>query len=49
LTSIEKGKSTWQKMFDRLGSYYDTRFHGTDWREKEKEFWEEKMNRNYPY
>lgn len=49
LTSIEKGKSTWQKMFDRLGSYYDTRFHGTDWREKEKKFWEEKMSRNFPY
>lgn len=49
LAAIEKGKSPWQKMFDRLGSYYDTRFHGTDWREKEKEFWKEKMNRNYPY
>lgn len=49
LVSIEKRKSPWQKMFDRLGSYYDTRFHGTDWREKEKEFWEEKMKGIFPY
>lgn len=49
LASIAKGKSPWQKMFDRLGSYYDTRFHGTDWREKEKEFWKKKMDHNFPY
>jgi len=39
LEAIENKKSTWQKMFDRLGNVYDRRFNGPDWREKEKEFW----------
>jgi hypothetical protein len=25
-------------VFERLGSFYDKRFGGTDWREKQKEF-----------
>jgi len=37
------GKSVWQKLFDKLGDYFDKRF-GPDWREKDqffKEFEEE--------
>jgi len=37
------GKSVWQKLFDKLGDYFDKRF-GADWREKDrffKEFEEE--------
>jgi hypothetical protein len=30
-------------MFDRLGNFYDKKFNGPDWREKEKKFWEEKL------
>jgi CheY-like chemotaxis protein len=41
--AIDEGKSTWERVFGRLGGFFDTRFHGTDWREKEKEFWEEKI------
>jgi DNA-binding NtrC family response regulator len=44
LEAIDKEKSPWQKVFDRLGGFYDDRFGGTDWREKEAEFWEKKKN-----
>jgi DNA-binding response OmpR family regulator len=43
LEAREKNKSPWRKMFERLGGYYDRRFGGTDWREKEQEFWREKF------
>ena len=36
--AIDEGKSTWGKMFDRLGSFYDKRFHGTHWREEKAEY-----------
>lgn len=39
----EKKKNVWVKWFDRLGSFFDKRFGGTDWREKEKDFWEKKV------
>ncbi len=42
LEAIEKKKSPWERWFERLGSFYDKRFHGTHWREQEREFWEEK-------
>jgi CheY-like chemotaxis protein len=31
------GKAVWQKLFDRLGSYFSRRF-GPDWKEKDKFF-----------
>ena len=43
LESLDKKKNVWEKWFDRLGGFYDKKFGGTDWRDKEKEFWEEKM------
>ena len=46
--AIDKGKSPWKRMFDRLGSFYDRRFHGTDWREQQKEFWDEKLSQVAP-
>ena len=48
LEAREKNKSPWIKWIDRLGGYYDQKFHGTDWREKEKAFWEERMKRLPP-
>jgi CheY-like chemotaxis protein len=42
LEAKEKKKNIWLKWFDRLGGYFDKRFGGTDWREREREFWEEK-------
>ena len=34
---LEEGKPVWQKLFDRLGNYFNKRF-GPDWREKDKFF-----------
>ena len=45
LEAIDKKKNTWVKVFERLTGYYDKKFGGPDWREKEREFWEEKMKR----
>ena len=43
LEALEKKKSTWDKFFERLASYYDKRFHGTNWREQEEAFWKDKL------
>jgi DNA-binding response OmpR family regulator len=45
LEAKEKKKSPWSKWFERLGHFYDKRFHGTHWREQEREFWEEKVRK----
>jgi DNA-binding NtrC family response regulator len=39
----EKNKNTWVKWLERLGRFYDKRFTGPNWREKQKEFWDEKL------
>ena len=49
LDAIENDKSPWQKMFDRLVFFYDKKFNGPDWREKEKNFWEKKKKQRFPY
>jgi hypothetical protein len=33
----------WVKWFGRLGRFYDKKFTGPNWREKEKAFWDEKL------
>ncbi len=43
LEAHEKKRNPWAKWFKRLGGYYDRRFVGSNWREKEREFWEEKL------
>ena len=45
LEALEKKKSPWVRWLDRLGGYYDKRFHGPNWREKEQEFWAEKLKK----
>lgn len=40
--SIDAQKSPWERLFDRLGGFYDKRFHGMDWREQEKEYLKKK-------
>ena len=49
LESIDQKKSPWVKMFERLGSFYDKKFSGTDWREKEKKFWDDKLKQQFPF
>jgi DNA-binding NtrC family response regulator len=39
----EKNKNAWTKWFERLGGFYNEKFVGPNWREKEKEFWEKKL------
>ncbi len=39
----EKNKNPWVKWSDRLARFYDRKFGGTDWREKEKAFWEKRI------
>ena len=38
-----KNKNVLIRWLERLSGFYDSRFSGTDWREKEKEFWEKKL------
>ncbi len=45
LEANEKGKNPWSKWFDRLSGFFDKRFGGTDWREKEEAFWEEEIKK----
>lgn len=42
LEAREKNKNAWMRWFDRLGDFFDKKFGGTEWREKEEEFWREK-------
>jgi DNA-binding NtrC family response regulator len=46
LEALDKKKSPWVRWFERLGGFYDKRFHGTNWREQEREFWEEKIKKH---
>ena len=39
----DKKKNVWLKWLERLGSYYDSRFTGPNWREKNKAFWDQKF------
>ena len=39
LEAQEKGKSTWGRWYDRMGSFFEKKF-GPDWQNDEKEFWE---------
>ena len=42
LEAKEKNKSPWIKVFERLGHFYDRKFGGPGWKEKEREFWEKR-------
>lgn len=39
----EQKKNVWVKWFERLSSFYDSRFTGPNWRVKDKEFWDKKL------
>ena len=40
LEARDKNKNSWVRWFERLGGTFDRIFTGTNWREKEKEFWD---------
>jgi DNA-binding NtrC family response regulator len=46
IESIDKKKSPWLRVLDRLGGYYDHKFGGTDWRKKELEYLLKKAGRS---
>ena len=39
LEAKEKGKNTWTRWYDRMGSFFEKRF-GADWKKSDQEFWE---------
>jgi DNA-binding NtrC family response regulator len=39
----EKKKNPWVRWFESLGDFYDRKFTGPNWREKESEFWRKKL------
>ena len=43
IESKDQKKNSWTRWFDRLGGYFDKKFVGEDWREKEREFWEKRL------
>jgi DNA-binding NtrC family response regulator len=48
LEAREKKKNPWVRWYDRLGSFYDKKFTGPNWREQEQKFWEEILKEKYP-
>ena len=40
--AIDEGQSSWERMFARLGRFYDKRFHGTAWREQQMDYLKKK-------
>jgi hypothetical protein len=47
LDALEKNKSPWERWLERLAGFYDGRFHGTSWRDQEKEFWDKTFKRHH--
>jgi DNA-binding NtrC family response regulator len=43
IVAKEEKKNAWVRWFDRLGRFYDDKFVGPNWREREKEFWDKKL------
>ena len=39
LEAKEKGKNTWTRWYDRMGSFFEKRF-GKEWKESDQDFWE---------
>jgi len=43
----EKKKNPWVRWYERLGNFFDKKFSGPNWREQQREFWEEKLKSYY--
>ena len=46
LKAMHDGEPTWKILFDELDDFFDKKF-GSDWKEKDKEFWLEFKKRSY--
>lgn len=42
--ALRGNQNPWDRWFGKLSGFFDRRFHGTSWREDEKEFWEKLRN-----
>jgi CheY-like chemotaxis protein len=47
IEAIEKKKNPWVRWYDRLGSFFDKKFSGPNWREQQREFWEDRLKSYY--
>ena len=47
IEAIENKKNPWVRWAERLGNFFDKKFSGPNWREQQKEFWEEKLKSYY--
>ena len=45
IEAIAMKKNPWVRWFERLGGYFDKKFGGPNWREKEREYWLDKASR----
>ena len=43
LEAKEKDKNPWVRWYERLGSFFNKKFSGPNWREQEREFWLRKL------
>ncbi|ODS38597.1 MAG: response regulator receiver protein [Candidatus Altiarchaeales archaeon WOR_SM1_79] len=43
LEAVEEKKNPWVRWLERLGSFYDRKFTGPNWREQEREFWDKNL------
>jgi CheY-like chemotaxis protein len=43
IEAIEEKKNPWLRWYERLGSFFNEKFSGPNWREQAKEFWDEKL------
>ncbi len=46
-TALEKKQSTWDRWFNRLGGFFDKKFHGTNWREEQEKFIKDLMKTRF--
>lgn len=46
-SALEQDTSPWEKWFGRLAGFFDKRFNGPDWREKEKSYWQNKIKTRF--
>ncbi len=44
--ALDEGKNPWIRMLERLGRFYDIKFHGTNWREQQKKYFEKIMRQS---
>jgi CheY-like chemotaxis protein len=47
--ALDEGETPWGRLNDRLGGYFDRKFHGPQWLGKETECWKDKLRHDLWY